>query len=136
MNGAPNQNQMPPEVMAAYMRQLTQEEQDSDLQRQIAQAQEMRTGQGTARYGAGAGMLQGLADVLRAYKGKQMEGQARAERQKLWGQRDLDRTAIGQQWIAGQQPQQAQIPAAVPGPYNAMQADQAGVPPLLRRPGV
>lgn len=109
--------QLGPEGMAAFMGMGTLENQDADLQQQIAQAQAMRTQAGPQRSGAMAGGIQMIADLLRAYKGRQQEGKLRDERKTLMGDMEGRRSTIARKLF----------PAA-PAPVND------GIPDLLRRP--
>jgi hypothetical protein len=91
------------------------EAQDEDLQRQIAMAEQLRMQQGPERQGALAGGIQAAADILRAYKGKQMEGAARGSRQGVQGAMTQGRNSL---WSLLQQPEPQPEPQARLAGYN------------------
>jgi hypothetical protein len=134
-----NQGNIPPEVMQAYMQQLTLEEQDQDFQHQMALAQQMKQ-QGPERYGPIGQGLQTIADLMNAYKGGQAQQSAHAGRAALRPQRQAGREAIGQNWLESQNPQpqppmEAAIPDAAPGleMFGGPQEPDL-IPDLLRAP--
>jgi multidrug resistance efflux pump len=114
-----------PEGLQRLMQMGELEAQDADLQAQIAQAQAMRTQQGPERHGALAGGIQAAADILRAYKGKKMEGVARRDRQGVQSAMTAGRAGMANAYFPGKQE---------PG-YAAPLEDfsTAGIPEYLRR---
>lgn len=138
-----NQGNVPPEVVAAYMQQLSLEEQDQDLQHQMALAREMMQ-PGPQRYGALGQGLQSIADVMNAYKGGNTMRGAQAGRETNRGQRQQGRSAIAEHWLGTQQAPppgsgEAPIPEGVEGPLDFSGMDpqvdaQSLIPEMLRRP--
>jgi hypothetical protein len=129
--------QMSPEEVQAYMHQLTLEQQDQELQQQMAMAHDLRQ-PGPQRYGGIGAGLQAIADTINSVRGKNAMQDAMQARHGLWNQMEQGRNTIGQGWRNSQTPQEPEIPASIAhGPEDMSgggMSAQALIPYLLRRP--
>jgi hypothetical protein len=124
------QGAMPPEVLAAVLRQQANDEALAQASRSQDRAEEWGMAPASHGYGIGGGITNALADMLRGLAAGKMRSGAQAARQKALGTSSADRGKLAE-WYNGQmaaagQPQTPPVDPAV-GRQDMLPSGQAPV---------